>query len=233
MSRYQLRKGRVEFGLTQTQAAARLGVSQPYLSLLENGRRRITTRLVRRAADLYGLSPTVLPVRDQAGSAGQSEDRFVRQMASLGYPGYSHVRPTPRVNPAEVVLEAVSAENLDARVTEGLPWVLVRYPNMNWDWLVSRAKLRNVQNRLGFLVSVGRDVAEKHSDSPETVRRLAKVEKELERARLASETTLSREAMPLAEREWLRSNRSRLAQHWGVLTSLAAEQLSYARLQQV
>lgn len=233
MTRYHLREGRVRSKLTQAQAAGRLKVSQPYLSHLENGRRRITTKLARRAADLYGLPPTVLPVGDQRRSMGNSGDWFVRQMASLGYPGYSHVRPTRRVNPAGMVLEAVSVDNVDARVTEALPWVLVQYPDMDWDWLVSRAKLRNVQNRLGFLVSVGREVAEKHSDSPETVQRLAKVEKELEQARLASETTLSREAMPFAEREWLRSNRPELAQHWGVLTSLAAEQLSYARPQQI
>ena len=173
--------------------------------------------------------------RGSARLTGSVEVRPAARHHSFRYrPRSSAASPGRGAKPPVVVKRSKgSCSNLDARVTEGLPWVLVRYPDMDWNWLVSRAKLRNVQNRLGFLVSVGREVAEKHSDSPEPGQRLAKVEKELERARLASETTLSREAMPFAEREWLRSNRSELARHWGVLTSLLAEQLSYARLQQV
>ena len=58
--------------------------------------------------------------------------------------------------------------------------------------------------------------------------RLRQVEQELERARLAAETTLSREAMPQAEREWLVRNRPPLAEQWNVLTSLSSQQLTYA-----
>lgn len=226
-----MKDGRLGSELTQSQAASRLGVSQPYLSLLETGKRRVPPKLARRAAAVYRLSPTLLPVADSSSSAGSNDERFVRQMAALGYPGYGHVPPTRKVNPAEVVLGAVSAENVDARVTAALPWVLVRYPDMDWEWLVSRVKLRNVQNRLGFLVSLGRELAERQAELPAAAQGLVKVEQELERARLAAETTLSREAMPLAEREWLRSNRPRLAQHWGVLTTLTSEQLPYVPAQ--
>jgi hypothetical protein len=34
--------------------------------------------------------------------------------------------------------------------------------------------------------------------------------------------------MPAAERRWLASNRSPLAQHWNLLTGLTVDQLSYA-----
>jgi hypothetical protein len=57
---------------------------------------------------------------------------------------------------------------------------------------------------------------------------LKEVERNLERARLAAETTLGREAMPQAEREWLRMNRTPLARHWNVLASLSSEQLPSA-----
>jgi hypothetical protein len=50
----------------------------------------------------------------------------------------------------------------------------------------------------------------------------------LESSRLAREDTLCRESMLAAERRWLRSNRSPLAQHWNLLTGLTVDQLSYA-----
>jgi transcriptional regulator with XRE-family HTH domain len=227
MTAQQLRLSRKQAGLTQVEAAARLGVSQPYLSQLERGGRTLTPRLARATAKLYRLPPTVLPLPEEP-SQGVSDDRLVRALAALGYPGYSHVPAGPRVNPTLLMSQALSEDNLDARVTEALPWVLVRYPDLDWEWLVTRAKLRNVQNRLGFLVGVARDLADRRSDLAAAAARLAEVERALEQSRLVAETTLSREAMPVAEREWLRVNRPPQARHWNVLTSLSADQLPYA-----
>ena len=224
----QLRLGRVRAGLTQVEAAARLGLSQPYLSQLEHGRRAVTSSVARAAAKLYRLPATALPVPPEPPKGRTKRDTLARQLAALGYPGYSHLRPSPPVNPALVVLEALSEDNLDARVTEALPWVLVQYPTLNWDWLVSHAKLRNLQNRLGFLVGVAGDLAEGRPDRSAAAARLEEVERELERARLAAETTLSREAMPPAEREWLRANRPLQARRWNILASLTPQQLPYA-----
>ena len=106
--------------------------------------------------------------------------------------------------------------------------MLERYPELDWNWLVSNAKLRNVQNRLGFLVVVARRVAEGRSNQT-AVERLLRVERELEPARLASETTLGRETMPEAERAWLRRHRSPEAHHWNVLAAMKAQDLPYAR----
>jgi transcriptional regulator with XRE-family HTH domain len=225
----QLRLGRERAGLTQVEAAARLGLSQPYLSQLERGRRAVTSSLALAAAKLYRLPPTALPVPPEPPKRGAERDKLARQLAALGYPGYSHLRPSPPVNPALVVLEALSEDSLDARVTEALPWVLMQYPELDWNWLVSNAKLRNLQNRLGFLVGVARDLAENRPDRSAATARLQKVELELEQARLAAETTLGREAMPAAERSWLRVNRPPQAERWNVLASLTAEQLPYAR----
>jgi len=176
---------------------------------------------------LYRLEPTTLPVPSEPPTAGMQRERLVRQLAALGYPGYSHLRPGPAVNPAIVLLEAVSQDDLDARVTEALPWVLMRYPDLEWGWLLAHAKLRNVQNRLGFLVEVAGELAENRAEEP-SAKRLKEAEQQLERARLAAETTLGRETMPAAERNWLRRNRSPEAARWNVLTSLSAEQLPYA-----
>jgi len=225
----RLRPGRERSGLTQVEAAARLGLSQPYLSQLERGQRAVTSSVARAAAKLYRLPATALPVPLEPPKGRTKRDKLARQLAALGYPGYSHLRPGPPVNPALVVLEALSEDNLDARVTEALPWVLVQYPELEWKWLVSHAKLRNLQNRLGFLVAVAGDLAEDHPDRSAAAARLKEVERELERARLAAETTLGREAMPAAERAWLRENRPPQAKRWNVLASLTAEQLPYAQ----
>jgi DNA-binding XRE family transcriptional regulator len=222
----QLKVGRVDAGLTQAEAAVRLRVSQPYLSQLERGQRPVTERLAKAAARLYRLQPTALPLPAEPPRAGAERDRLARQLAALGYPGYSHLRSGATVNPAVVLLEAVSEDNVDARVTEALPWVLMRYPDLEWDWLLAHAKLRNVQNRLGFLVEVAGQLAENRAKP--SASRLKEAERELERARLAAETTLGREAMPAAERNWLRRNRSPEAARWNVLTTLSHKQLPYA-----
>src|SRR5215471_5725162 len=148
----ELKAGRRKRGLTQVEAAGRLGLSQPYLSQLERGRRPVTRQLARDAARLYRLPPTALPLPSEPSQA--SRGKLTRELAALGYPGYAHLNPNPAANPALVVLQALSEDNTDARVTEALPWVLLNYPELNWTWLLENVKLRNRQNRLGFLVGV-------------------------------------------------------------------------------
>jgi len=48
----QLRSARELAGLTQQSAAARMGVSQAYLAMMENGRRRVTDQLGSKMVDL-------------------------------------------------------------------------------------------------------------------------------------------------------------------------------------
>lgn len=228
MRRNALRDSRRKAGLTQVEAAARLGLSQPYLSQLERGQRRLTEGHARAMSRLYGLSPTSLPVPLEPRREKWTPKRFTRQLAALSYPGYSHLRPSPAVNPALLVFEALSRHDLDARVAEALPWVLGQYPDLDWNWLVPRTKIENLQNRLGFLVCVARELAERRPDWSGAVPRLREAERELEQARLAAETTLGRDTMPEAERMWLRANRPPVAERWNVLSSMTASQLPYA-----
>jgi hypothetical protein len=134
-----------------------------------------------------------------------------------------------KANPAAVVLEALLQKNLEARLAEALPWVLLRYPDLDWPWLVRHTKLHDAQNRLGFLVAVAKDLAADRAELESAFKQLSAVEQQLERARLAREDTLCRESMPDAERRWLETNRSALARHWNLLTGLTADQLSYVR----
>ena len=225
----ELKDGRRKAGLTQVEAAARLGVSQPYLSQLERGRRPVRAPLARAATALFRLSPTALPV-PEAVRPGAAEDpaRLARQLAGLGYPAFEHLRSGAKANPAAVVLEALLQRDLEVRLSEALPWVLLNYPELDWQWLVEHAKRHDVQNRLGFVVAVARALATRDAGLSDAEAKLAMAEERLERSRLAREDTLARESMPAAERRWLAENRSPAARHWNLLTSLSADQLSYA-----
>jgi transcriptional regulator with XRE-family HTH domain len=228
MTAAQWKTGREKAGLTQVVAARALHLSQPYLSQLETGLRVASAGLARKAAKLYELPPTALPLPEPLHVRGVPPDRLQRQLASLGYPGFEHVRSKAVSNPAEVVLHAVVKPDLDTRLVEALPWVLSAYTDLNWEWLRDRAKWNNVQNRLGYLVHLAEQTARAWPGRQGAVQVLSRWEQELEEARLAREGTLCRDSMPESERTWLRSNRSEAAIHWSLLTSLTAGQLPYA-----
>ena len=157
-----------------------------------------------------------------------SPDVLQRKLASLGYPGFEHVRSGAVTNPAEVVLTAVVKRDLDMRLVEALPWVLSAYPDLDWDWLRDRAKLHNAQNRLGYVLHLAEQTARTLPGRRNAVQVLSKWGSELEEARLAREGTLCRDSMPERERAWLRTHRPKAAAHWSLLTSLTADQLPYA-----
>lgn len=113
------------------------------------------------------------------------------------------------------------------RLAEVLPWVVLTYPDMDWPWLIREAKLRNVQNRLGFVVAMARDLAATRLRFRPALERISFAVNELERARLVREDTLCRESMPPAERDWLATTRSALARHWNLVTGLTVDQLSH------
>lgn len=228
MTATEWKTGREKAGLTQVAAARSLEVSQPYLSQLETGLRVPSAKLARRATKLYELSPTALPLPEALDTQGTSPDDLQRKLASLGYPGFEHVRSDAVSNPAEVVLSAVVKRDLDTRLVEALPWVLSAYTDLNWEWLRDRAKLTNSQNRLGYLVHLAEQTARALPDHQNAVEVLSKWEEELEEARLAQEGTLCRDSMPERERAWLRTNRPETAVHWSLLTGLTAEHLPYA-----
>ena len=225
-----LKEARLEKNWTQEQAALALDVTQAYLSMLEKGRRPVSERFVRRALKVLNLPPTALPLRSkEMGLPLSSQKRdFSAELSALGYPGFAYLRARRRRNPAEVLLEALNGPDLDARVAEGLPWLVMTYVDMDWDWLVRNAKVRDRQNRLGFTVSLAGDVAEGKNDT-ERARELRQYLEVLEGARLAREDTFCHDSMTQAERAWLREHRSPAAAHWNLLSDMKAEHLSYAR----
>lgn len=224
----QWKTGRANAGLTQAAAAHALGVSQPYLSQLETGLRVAGARLAAKAAKLYRLPASALPLPEGLDARKTPPDELQRRLAALGYPGFEHLRSQTVSNPAEVLLTALVQQDLDTRLTEALPWVLSTYSDLNWEWLRDRAKLQNAQNRLGYVMHLAVQTARTLPGHEAAVRVLSKWESELEEARLAGEGTLCRDSMPERERAWLRTHRPKAAAHWNLLTSLTAEQLPYA-----
>lgn len=91
---------------------------------------------------------------------------------------------------------------------------------------LAQAKLNDVQNRLGFVVTLARRPAERREDAA-TVSTLTAVEGRLQRSRLAREDTLCRESMTRAERVWLRSHRPSDARRWNLLTDVLPEKLRH------
>jgi hypothetical protein len=201
-------------------------VSQAYLALLERGRRPVTPPLGSKFVKLYRLGPAALPL--ESGSIDKwHSSSLAGALASLGYPGFRQLRGALRKNPAVVLLAAIVASEVEVRVIEALPWLAVEYSDLNWEWLIREAKLRDVQNRLGFVVTLARQVAEKWGDAS-AASRLREVEEVLDRARLVREDTLCQASLSEAERRWLRRTRPVEASHWNLLTDLTAQFLPYA-----
>ncbi len=226
MKAEELKAERVRRGWSQNDVARRLGVSQPYVGMLEQGKRPVTTALARKLTSACRFSPALLPpaaTRPERTSARQ----LAYDLASLGYPGYAYLRPrAARKNPGEVLLTGLAQNDLDPRLVEALPWLLLEYWDMDFTWLVTQAKTLDLQNRLGFVVSLARRVSAKGQDYART-RALSELEVTLERSRLVREDDFMRPARNDVERRWLMLNRPEEARHWNLVTDLRPEHLGY------
>jgi transcriptional regulator with XRE-family HTH domain len=221
MTGQALRQARSDLGLSQVEAAAQLGVSQPLLSLMEKGERAVTPALAKRAVTRLRVAAELLPL---AAETRHDDDHLAADLGALGYPGYAYLKGQPR-NPAELLFDALNRPDLDARLVEALPWLPLQYPNMDWDWLTAQAKVHNRQNRLGFVVALASRVAKKNADR-NVAKRLSEVLKTLEDARLAKTDTLCQESWPPSQRKFAHQQRSALAAQWKLDTRLTEENLA-------
>ena len=224
-----LKAERQKHGWGQVEAAERLGVSQPYLAMLENGKRRLTPALARKVVAAYGLPPVELPLPAAFTPAEKVDgQRLTEELAKLHYPGFAYVRTRVKTrHPGEVLLMALAQESLEGRAAEALPWLLLRYWQMDLGWLVGEAKKCDLQNRLGFVVNLARQVSERGTE-PERTQALAGLESSLESGRLAREDYFYRPPRNEHERMWLLENRPAAARHWNLLSDLRPEHLQYA-----
>jgi hypothetical protein len=127
----------------------------------------------------------------------------------------------------EVLLGALLADDVDARVVEGLPWLLLRYPDVDWDRLVAFAKQHDAQNRLGFLLALASRLASAGGDAA-TAELLERREQALQRSLLQQDDTFSRTTLTQTERRWLAGHRPPEAKRWNLLTTLNVDRLVHA-----
>lgn len=227
MNGQQLIQSRLRKGLEQQEAAERLGVSQPYLSLLESGKRKITPKLEEKVVKVFKLPPQELPFEsDWEYLPEKSNDELAEMLVTLGYPKFSHLRKKILQNPALVLFSALKKENLDSRIAEGLPWLVFTFSGIDWERLSKFARMFDLQNRLGFVVNLARQLAEKVNDD-QKVRRLSEVEKSLENSRLFREDVLGNKSLTEAEKNYLKTNRPKEAKYWRVLSDLSIAHLDY------
>ena len=206
--------------------AERLGVSQPYVALLEDGKRMVGPRLARKVVKALRLPPTLLPLPGKLAEG--HPQNLPQQLSVLGYPGFAYLRGAQKRNPAEVLVTALAQDDLESRVTEALPWLLLRYQEMNSDWLLQQARLHNLSNRLGFVVALAKAVANAAETTAMRYAPLNELEARLQESRLDKEDTLCQSLLSQREREWLRETRPPEAAYWHLITDWRPEHLQYA-----
>jgi transcriptional regulator with XRE-family HTH domain len=226
MTGADLKVARQKAKWTQQQAATKLGLTQAYLSMLERNHRPVTSKLAARSHKVFELPPTLLPFGPERDLSLSTDDELKSDLGALGYPGFSYLSEKPKRNPAQLLLCSLDRSDLDRRVVEALPWLTCKYVDMDWEWLIGNAKLRDRQNRLGFVVGLAKELADK-SGEERSSKKLYEKKSALEHSRLMHEDTLCHESMTNAEREWLQKNRPPEARHWNLLTDLHVRHLPH------
>ncbi len=192
--------------------------------MVERGARPVSEELATAVLKAYLLAPTARPL--QFPTENSSESFYKESLGELGYSGFAYLKSRVETNPAELLLRALDEEELDARVVEALPWLPFSFPEMNWQWLVTNAKLRDRQNRLAFVTALAIQAARERNETAAEDALALQVDR-LERSRLAVEDTLCKASLSQAERTWLQSHRTESATHWNLLTDLKVEDLAH------
>jgi len=89
---------------------------------------------------------------------------------------------------------------------------------MPTNYLVREARARNLQNRLGFVVTLGRRATGRDDLEP--------LEQTLADSKLAKEDSFCKELND-AERRWLREHSSEEARRWNLLSDLRPDSVRY------
>lgn len=155
------------------------------------------------------------------------EDQLALNLAALGYPGLPRLSsPHSKKSPIELLMDALSTADLDIRLLEALPWIVWRFPDLNWTGVIAFAQEKGLQNKLGFVVSLARRLAQERNEH-EKAERLKIIEVQFEKVRVPPEDTLCHDSLTNTERRWLRTHRTLAAKHWRMLTDLSPAHLHH------
>jgi len=224
------KRARKQVGLTQQRAAAKLRVCQSYLSMVENGQRSLPPELAGRMVHVYKLSPVSFPPSAARWDPKIADpEQLAADLAGLGYPGFAYLRKRrSKRNPGELLLTALALDRLEARLFEALPWLVLKYWEMDTGWLIQEAKLHDLQNRLGFVVSLARSAGNRVAlSNPQRDAALEQLESILKRSLLAREEALGEAKLSETEHKWLKEHRPKEARDWNLLTNWRPETLRY------
>jgi hypothetical protein len=103
---------------------------------------------------------------------------------------------------------------------------VLRYSEMDWDWVRREAKLLDLQNRLGFTVALAKKLAVQKQRF-DVAYRLGQQAEALGGSLLAKEDTYCYDSMTESERKWLQTRRSSEATTWHVLSDLEPAYLTH------
>ncbi|MDQ3170158.1 MAG: helix-turn-helix domain-containing protein [Acidobacteriota bacterium] len=221
----QLRRYRTGRSLSQSALALELGVTQAYVSQVESGARPISRELAERLGTLPGLPASVIP----AGHAevDDADADLAAETGALGYPPFAAAAGARPRNPAAVIVAILGRRQVAPSVMAAVPWLLLSNAEIDATWLIDQVRLRNLQNRLGFLTDLAIDLAQSAFAIEDAhLEALRALRASLEESRLANEGTLAR-VLTSTERQFFEEHRSAAARHWHLLTGLTAAQLPY------
>ena len=95
--------------------------------------------------------------------------------------------------------------------------------------MVEQAQVRGLTNRLGFAVTLAKQIAERKAMTTSDVyHALNKLEQVLHRTRLAEQGTFCQDQLSQRQREWLQETRPEAARQWSLLTNWQPEHFQYA-----
>jgi hypothetical protein len=149
-------------------------------------------------------------------------------LGSLGCPGFAQLafafddEPPPAQDPAVVLSAALACDDLPRNIVRALPWLVLEYAHLDWEFVLKEARRRTTQNRLGFIVTIAGQLGARSYGNEDKLAKLAEIEERLFDIRLEREDTLCQESLPDSERTWLRANRPREAGQWNLLTDIRA-----------
>lgn len=194
--------------------------------MLERDLRSLPASRLQAVLKMYSVSPLALPLRGHSEWQRLDNRQIAFQLAGLGYPGFVHIKGKPVWNPQELLVAALTKSNLERRIVEALPWLVLTCSDMDWHWVVRECKVHDAQNRLGFVVTLARELAER-KENP-AFDNLCRLEERLKNSLLAKTGTLCNENMSAAEKKWLQKHSTREARQWNILSDLSPEHLTHA-----
>lgn len=208
--------------MAQTEAAKRLGLTQPTLCKLENGLRVPTAVELWNLAQLYKKPLSSFFTTAKKTPAFLTEELVV---FSVNYHGYDSLILRKNLDEStplsvEETIMAILLYYSEPRLLEAIP-VLFYLNDIDFESLYEQAKYYDIQNRLGFVADVTAECFKKRKIK-KNFKGLRDLCERLEKIKLAREDSFQEKAGRLSGRmiAYLRQSREEPAAKWNILDRL-------------